>query len=152
MFRFISLISLFCGSATLAGAQTAFPCDWQARADSIVEPWEDNSATFANGAVRVALLDTIEPAAAAFYLLVMHPPIDEVGGRTCTVVGLDDGLGYAGIAFSELEADYDPATGLIFNVPAIIYLPEQSFQNSALLTIAVNQSSGEVSVSQVLAE
>jgi hypothetical protein len=26
----------------------------------------------ANGAVRVALLDVIEPAAAAFYLLILH--------------------------------------------------------------------------------
>ncbi|MGJ8611138.1 MAG: hypothetical protein ACSHWY_08595, partial [Octadecabacter sp.] len=112
--------------AAPAVAQTAFPCDWQARADTIVEPWEDNSATFADGAVRVALLDVIEPAAASAYLLVLHPPMDELGGRTCTVVGLDDGLGYAAIFFDDLTAAYDPAQGLKFTVPAIIYLPEQS--------------------------
>jgi hypothetical protein len=150
MFRFIGLASMICVAASAVSAQTAFPCDWQARADSIVEPWEENSKTFANGAVRVALLDTIEPAAAAFYLLVLHPPFDEVGGRTCTVVGLDDGLGYAAIFFSELEAGYDPAQGLLLTVPAVIYLPEQSFQNSTALTIAVNQSSGDVTVTQEL--
>ena len=136
--------------AHVAAAQAAFPCDWQARADAIVEPWEENTASFANGAVRVALLDTIEPAAAAFYLLILHPPYDEVGGRSCTVVGLDEGLGYAGVLFDELEASYDPATGLTFEVPAVIYLPEQSFQNSTLLTITVNQATGAVGVTQEL--
>ncbi len=136
--------------ASPLAAQTAFPCDWQARADAIVEPWEDNSATFANGAVRVALLDVIEPGAASTYLLVLHPPYDELGGRACTVVGLDDGLGYAEIHFNALEADYDSETGLTLRVPAIIYLPEQSFQNSALLTITVNQSTGDVTVTQAL--
>lgn len=136
--------------AAPAMAQTAFPCDWQARADAIVEPWEDHSATFANGAVRVALLDVAEPAAAAFYLLIMHPPVDDLGLRTCTTVGLDDGLGYAFIEFAALEADYDPARGLVLTVPAIIYLPEQSFQNSALVKIEVNQATGQVAVSQRL--
>ncbi len=133
-----------------AAAQTALPCDWQARADSIVEPWEENTATFANTAVRVALLDTIEPAAGAAYLLILHPPLDELGARTCTVVGLDDGLGYAAIYFQDLEAGYDPAVGLTFDVPAVIYLPEQSFQNSTLLSITVNQATGDVGVTQTL--
>lgn len=137
--------------AAPASAQVAFPCDWQARADSIVEPWEDHSATFADGAIRVALLDVVEPAAAAFYLLILHPPTDELAGRTCTVVGLDEGLGYAAMMFDELSAEYDPAVGLTFQIPAIIYLPEQSFQNSALVSITVNQSTGEVAVTQDLA-
>jgi hypothetical protein len=136
--------------ASPVAAQTAFPCDWQARADSIVEPWEDNIATFANGAVRVALLDVIEPAAASYYLLVLHPPVDEMAGRVCTTVGLDDELGYAGMFFNELEASYDPAAGLTLQIPAIIYLPEQSFQNSALLQISINQSTGKVAVTQEL--
>lgn len=149
--RLLSIIAATFLASPVA-AQTAFPCGWQARADAIVEPWEDHSATFANGAVRVALLDVAEPAAAAFYLLITHPPLDEVAGRTCTVIGLDEDLGYAAIFFDELEAGYDPAVGLTFTVPAIIYLPEQSFQNSALLSIAVNQATGAVKVSQELAE
>ena len=136
--------------ASPLSAQTAFPCDWQARADAIVEPWEDNIVTFANGAVRVALLDTIEPAAASYYLLILHPPLDELSGRMCTTIGLDEGLGYAGMFFSELEASYDPEIGLTLQIPAIIYLPEQSFQNSALVNISINQSTGEVIVTQDL--
>jgi len=142
----------FCATllAAPAMAQTAFPCDGQSHAVHIVEPWEDNSATFSNGAVRVAVLDTIEPAAAASYLMVLHPPYDEVGERRCTLVGWDDGLGYAGMYFQDVESDYDPAVGLILTVPAQIYLPEQSFLNTALLTITVNQASGNVSVTQKL--
>ena len=147
------LVSLFTlAAAAPVAAQTSFPCDWQARADAIVEPWEENTATFADGAVRVALLDVAEPAAAAFYLLILHPPVDDLGLRTCTTVGLDDGLGYAAIFFEELEAGYDPAVGLTLTFPAIIYLPEQSFQNSALVSVSVNQATGEVLVSQDLAE
>lgn len=144
------LVALLALAALPAAAQTAFPCHWQARADAIVEPWEDHSATFANGAVRVAVLDVAEPAAAAYYLLILHPPADELGLRTCTLVGLDVDLGYAFIDFSVLEAGYDPATGLTFQVPAMIYLPEQSFQNSALLKITVNQATGDVTVTQRL--
>ena len=144
------LISLMISGflAAPAAAQTALPCDWQARADAIVEPWDDNTATFANGAVRVALLDVIEPAAGAFYLLILHPPYDELGSRVCTVVGLDESIGYANIDFNGLEARYDPARGLTFEVPATIYLPEQSFQNPALVSITVNQATGAVTVNQ----
>jgi len=137
-------------SAGPAFGQAAFPCEWQARADNIVEPWEENSATFANGAVRIALMDTVEPAAAAFYLMILHPPFDELGLRTCTMVGLDKGLGYAAMYFEKLEASYDPARGLTFVVPAMIYLPEQSFQNSARLQVTVNQATGDVAVVQEL--
>jgi hypothetical protein len=147
--RLISLMILAFLAAP-AAAQTAFPCDWQARADAIVEPWDDNTATFANGAVRVALLDVIEPAAGAFYLLILHPPYDELGSRVCTVVGLNESLGYANIDFNGLEARYDPARGLTFEVPVTIYLPEQSFQNPALVSITVNQATGAVTVKQAL--
>ena len=146
------LISLMISGflAAPAAAQTAFPCDLQARADAIVKPWDDNTATFANGAVRVALLDVIEPAAGAFYLLILHPPFDELGSRVCTVVGLNKSIGYANIDFNGLEARYDPARGLTFEVPATIYLPEQSFQNPALVSITVNQATGAVTVKQAL--
>lgn len=142
--------ALLVALAPPVAAQVAAPCDRKARADAIVEPWEENSATFANGAVRVALLDVIEPAAAAHYFLILHPPYDEMGARRCTVVGRAGGLGYAAVVFSELEAGYDPAVGLTIDVPATIYLPEQNFQNSALLHITVNQASGDVTVTQEL--
>jgi hypothetical protein len=148
MLRLLAI--LFVCAANSAVAQIAMPCDGQACADAIVEPWEYNAATFANGAVRMALLDTIEPAAGAAYLLLLHPPMNEMGGRTCTVVGLVDGLGYAAIFFVDLVASYDPAAGLTFRVPDVIFLPEQSFQNSAELKITVNQAIGDIAVTHRL--
>lgn len=144
------LLALTIFFAAPATAQVASGCDWRARADAIVEPWEDNTATFANGAVRVALLDVAEPAAAAYYLLILHPPVDSVAGRTCTVIGLSENLGYSAIFFNELEALYDAAVGLTFLIPAISHLPEEDFHYSVLLSIGVNQASGEVTVTQAV--
>ncbi len=148
MRRALSLLALL--AAAPATAQVAFPCDWQARADAIVEPWDENTATFAKGAVRVAHLDVAEPASAAAYLLILHPPIDGPAGRHCTVVGRSTELGYAAILFDELQASYIAGKGLTLTLPAIIYLPEQNFQNTTLLSITVNQTTGVVDVTQEL--
>lgn len=148
MFRFLSALVFMAPLAAPASAQVALPCDWQARADAIVEPWEDNTATFAQGAIRVAVLDVLEPAASSAYLLVIHPPYDEIGARTCSVIAQDENLGYAGFNFEDLTAGYDPATGLTLKVPAIIYMPEQSFQSTTLVSITINQATGRVDVSQ----
>jgi len=136
--------------AAPAAAQVASPCDWQARVEAIVEPWEENTVTFAGGAVRVAHLDVAEPAAAAAYLLVLHPPVVAVSGRTCTVIGQSEGLGYAAIQFDALGASYDPATGLTLTVPARIQRPDQTFPNTALLNVQIDQSTGDVVVTQEL--
>ena len=84
---------------TIGGAQSVSNCDWRARADAIAEPWEVNTRTYANGAVRVAMLDTIEPGAGALHLLVMAPPYDDLGLRKCDVVSFDGGIGFAGMLF-----------------------------------------------------
>lgn len=125
-------------------AQSVSDCDWRARADAVVEPWEAHTRTYANGAIRVALLDTIEPGAAALNLLVLSPPYDELGGRQCKVVGFEDGLGFAGLDFSQLGATYDPATGLTVSLPGTIFLPEDGFSNSILLHVTINQATGDV--------
>lgn len=124
-----------------AMAQEAVPCDWPARADSIVEPWEANTRTFANGKVRLALLDTAEPAAAAFHILVLSPPYDELGLRQCRTVGLN-GMGFAGADFSSLEAEYDPAVGLIFTMGVQLY-GEADFVPRTL-RFTLNQATGAI--------
>ena len=82
--------------------------------------------------------------------MILSPPYDEIGGRQCRILGRDGGMGYAGIQFQDLEAAYDPARGLIFTVPAMIYLPEERFVNGTLLTITLNQSTGDIGVTQQL--
>ena len=144
------LVSALMVLAAPVAAQEISECDWQASAQALVEPWEDNSRTFANGDVRLAVLDTIEPAAGAMHLLVLSPPYDELGGRQCRVISHGDGVGFAAIYFSELEAGYDPAVGLTFKVPAQIYLPEESFTNSARLDFSVNQATGAIDLDMML--
>lgn len=128
-----------------AQAQTVSTCDWPTGAEHIAEPWEQNTATYADGAVRIAVLDTIEPDAAPFHILLLHPPYNYVGQRTCTVISRSDGgTGFPNIFFEDRSAHYDPVNGLTISIPAVIYLPEQSFQNTALLQIRIDQATGEV--------
>lgn len=153
LFKNIIRAGLIALLASPTFAQNVSECDWVSGAQNIPEPWEQNTQTFSNGQVRLALLDTVEPAAAAFYLLIISPPLDEVGAPQCRVIGRDTGMGYAGISFQELSADYEASRGLIFQVPATIYLPEEDdFSNSAKLEITLNQATGEITVEQFLAE
>ncbi|MDF0600825.1 hypothetical protein P1J78_08790 [Psychromarinibacter sp. C21-152] len=129
-----------------AAAQTVIPCDgWQASARNIAEPWSAHTRTFANGDVRVALLDTIEPAAGAFYLLVLTPPYGELGSRTCGLVAADGGsMGLAGLDFGNVGASYDPATGLTLRFPAQRYAPATGGYDPAILAVTINQATGAI--------
>lgn len=129
---------------TPLSAQDVMKCDWQARADGIVEPWEDHTRTYANGDVRLALLDTIEPAAGAFHILVLSPPYDELGSRQCRTIGLGEGAGFSGVGFENLDADYDPAVGLIFDVPVQYFNAASGGFSSGDLLFTLNQSSGAI--------
>ncbi|SMY06476.1 hypothetical protein [Flavimaricola marinus] len=113
------------------------------------EPYDAHTRTFANGAVRLTVVDAGGPEAANFHLLVLSPPYSE-GEAQCRAISRTDTEGWANLQFSDLSAAYDPATGLSFDLPATIVLPEAGFQNSTLLTITVNQATGDVAVSQQL--
>lgn len=128
-----------------AKAQEVVPCvDHRSAAQAIAEPWEANSRLFANGDVRVAIMDTIEPAAAAFHLLVLSPPFDEVGGRQCAVVSGANGMGFGGLDLTEMQAGYDPALGLTFAIPATRWVPDNDSFVPATLSVTVNQATGAI--------
>ena len=119
------------------------PCeDYRSAAQAVAEPWETSTATFANGDVRLVLMDTIEPAGAAFHLLVLSPPYDAVGGRTCQVLSRFDNTGWTGIAFGTLAASYDPATGLTFQLEARD-LPEVT-EVPLVIQFMLNQATGAI--------
>lgn len=136
--------------AGAAKAQSVGPCDWQASAQALVEPWAQNTAVFANGDVRLAALDTLEPAAGAAYLLVLSPPRAELGERQCRVIGFDDQMGFTAIHFDALQSAYDPAIGLMFTVPVRVADREGTFTNGGLLSLTLNQSTGEMTTSIAL--
>jgi hypothetical protein len=127
-----------------AQAQEVGECDWRASAAALGEPWEENSRTFASGAVRLALLDTVEPAAGALHMLVLSPPYDELGTRQCRVVSHQGGIGFAGLEFDMLEASYDAAIGLIFQVPVTTMVPEDGSFAAGILTFTLNQATGDI--------
>jgi hypothetical protein len=126
-------------------AQTAEPCDdFRANVQALAEPWENNSRVFANGDVRLAVIDTLEPAAAAFHLLVLSPPRDELGSRQCRVISMQGTSGFASLSLTGLTAGYDAKTGLGFQIAAKRYLPDSGDFAPATLTVTVNQASGAI--------
>uniref|UniRef100_UPI003B5245F3 hypothetical protein n=1 Tax=Roseovarius indicus TaxID=540747 RepID=UPI003B5245F3 len=132
-------LGLLAGAPALA--QEAVPCEWAARADNIAEPWEANTRTFSEGKVRLALLDTTEPAAAAFHILILSPPYDELGLRQCRTLGLN-GMGFAGADFGSLDASYDPAVGLIFIMNVQVY--DGMDYTPRTLRFTLNQATGVI--------
>lgn len=148
--KIILTVLIWLGLASFATAQMVSGCvtengdTYQTSARAIMEPWEENTKTFANGNVRLAYLDTEEPANASAFLLILSPPYDELGSRQCKIVSMLDGLGFAGITFGGLTSGYDPAVGLIFDIPVTRYFADSSAYNVQILTVMVNQATGLV--------
>ena len=101
----------------------------------------------ATGAVRLAVLDTIEPGAAALNILVLSPPEVEMGGRQCRIVSLETGIGFFGATLDGMTAAYDPAVGLIFGIPVQLFVPETGMGRPARLRLTVNQATGQIGAS-----
>lgn len=132
-------------TALPAMAVTVQPCTELASVLSIAEPWEANTRVFARGDIRLVVLDTIEPAAAAFHLVILHPPRDELGGPMCSMVSATDGLGFGGMNLAPAEASYDPARGLTVSLPISVYDPEAAgFYSDKRLSVTINQATGAI--------
>ena len=143
----IALAVLLLSTPALAQDPTASiratECDEYTRADAIMEPWEANIATYANGEVRIAVLDFIEPAAAV-KLMVISPPRDEVGARQCRIVALPSGHGFGNVDFAARSAAYDPENGLVISLPVFLGPPDSGEEGWVQIYISINQSTGEV--------
>jgi hypothetical protein len=126
-------------AALPASAQDVSDCDWRTDMRFIAEPWETSSRTFANGDVRLVLLDTYEPAMVPFQIAVISPPHDELGWPQCRVIGA-----FNEIDFAALTAAYDPAVGLMFSVPVRIYDGMTDSTPRARLGISLNQATGAI--------
>lgn len=139
--------ALFCTVAAPVTAQELLPCDWQTSARNLIEPWEDNTRTFANGDVRIAALDTIEPAVGFAYLMILSPPYDALGGRQCAAIGHTGGMGFAGMAFDTLQSGYEPGQGLTLKLQVTVFEPADGDFSQQSLEIIVNQASGAITAS-----
>ncbi|WBU64019.1 hypothetical protein [Paracoccus aerodenitrificans] len=145
MMRFLALFLLL---AAPAAAQSVGECGEWSSARNVPEPWDANTASYAEGAVRIVLLDTLEPAAAALHLMILSPPRNELGERQCRVVSLagDAGwpTGFAALDFAERQVDYDPETGLSFVFPVSAFDPDTGHESPAELSVTLNQSTGMI--------
>ncbi len=144
----VARLLLLAGSAAAQSlpAASLAPCDdWRSSVQAIAEPWEDNTRLFADGEVRLTVIDTGEPAAGSFFLLILSPPYDEeAGGRQCRVLSLDETMGFAGLTLKSATAQYDPASGLTVTIPATRWLPETDSYTDATLSVTLNQSDGAI--------
>ncbi|WP_281856327.1 hypothetical protein [Litoreibacter halocynthiae] len=139
------LSAVLFGLVTLpAFAQEVRPCDGLARVDAIGEPWAAHTQTFAGNRVRLVVIDTLEPAAAAFQLLVLSPPFDEVGGRQCMMVGSSGSLGFGGMTLEAMDSSYDPAKGLTWGVKVKTYNASTGGFDDKVLNVTLNQSTGAI--------
>ncbi|MDJ0639132.1 MAG: hypothetical protein QNJ20_09875 [Paracoccaceae bacterium] len=145
--RILSLA--FCLAANASWGANVQLCGEEAGAANILQPWEAHSRTFANGRVRIAILDTSEPAAAAFYLLVLSPPRDDFGQPSCQTIGFAPGMGYAEMSLTGLKATYDAGTGLMLDVASAVHNPETSLDEPGVLSITLNLATGEISARDI---
>ncbi|MEM7241620.1 MAG: hypothetical protein AAF429_05500 [Pseudomonadota bacterium] len=95
---------------------------------------------FANGKTNVSVITT-EISDDAFHLLVTSPPMDANGSPTCQIISDITNDGFKKILMPLLEAHYDPAKGLSFDVP-VQPLGEDS--KTVRLLIDLNQSNGKL--------
>ena len=138
----LALVTALGFLASGAAAQDVYDCDWQSSARNIPEPWEEHTRTFSNGKTRLALLDTVEPAGGAYWLLILSPPYEVLGSRQCQIVG-HNGIGFMDLDFAALEASYDASRGLTFIMPAQLY---GDGMNNVDITVSVtlNQATGQI--------
>ena len=144
-------------AATSAQAQVISECDTRASAGNIVEPWSEHSRSYAEGAIRLALLeDAAAPDCCRRYLLVLAPAGDEAGdeadgmqGRQCLVVAPRDEHGFRDLDIGRVAANYSPHLGLELSVPVWLHRDgtapgAEPFADRMILL--VNQETGRVSV------
>lgn len=141
-------LGLWAFAATLAlsapaQAFVAAPCGPEFTPLTITEPWEENSQTFANGAIRIFEIFIDPNVASGAALGILHPSLSDDNYRTCTAIYGGTEFRFFGQAFvAEATAVYDANVGLIITLPVV-------FVNSpdrVMLRFAVNQATGVVSL------
>lgn len=138
------LLTMALLAASPVAAQEVRDCDEMAAVEAVPEPWADHTQTFAGGQVRLAVIDTLEPAAAAVQLVILSPPFDELGVRQCKMVGSEGGLGFGGMTLDGIESSYDPETGLTWGVPVRVYDESAGGFFDTYLWVTLNQSTGAI--------
>ncbi len=131
-----------------AHAVTTSDCDdFRSSAQALAEPWEANTRTFLNGAVRIAVMDTGgEPACCSVHLLVLAEKPEDGSGpaeRVCRIISQKDQLGFMAIDFAGIRTSYTPVHGLNMLVPYRLYV-DGSRSRPGAARINVNPKTGAI--------
>lgn len=129
--------------STQVQAFVTAPCGPEFTPLTITEPWEENTQTFANGAIRIFEIFIDPNVASGAALGILHPnPPGSDSYSTCTAIYAGNEFRYFGQAFvAEATAVYDASVGLIITIP-IGFVDG----NRRMLRFAVNQATGVVSL------
>jgi hypothetical protein len=144
MKKAIAICAILASPAGALAAEVNECDDFRSSAHAIAEPWADNTRTFAKGDIRIAVMDTIEPAAGSYFLLVISPPYDEVGSNRCKLISASGSIGFSGMDLGGLVSGYDSRVGLALAIPVQRYNWETDMPEDVLLTVNINQKTGKV--------
>ena len=145
------LASLLWGSA--AFAQRVQPCfdgdriPYRASAEAVAEPWEENTRSFAEGKVRIAVMDTGEPAYGAYYLMVMYWPGGDGALRICDLVSQGE-VGFVGMTLNGMEAGHKAGLGLVLKVPTSFYNPVEDEFEEGVIEVLVDRAANQVTAAR----
>lgn len=133
-------------------AQSVGDCGAWASARYLAEPWELHSVTVADGQVRLAVLDTFEPAHTAVHLMVLSPAPNGAHERQCKVVSMkppavEGGVptGFLSLDFAARKDRYNQRRGLDISMRGGVYDALRGATDMGVLTVTIDATTGEVS-------
>ena len=143
----LALVTSFLVAPAFA-APVLLDCSGPGGIDSVMEPWQDSTRTFANGAIRIVWLDTGgEPACCSSHMGILAPdPNDELGFRQCKI--LSDGAKWTGFQFVNIKgvtSSYDASKGLLLSVPVERYI-DGIKSKKAVIDVRINQATGSITL------
>ena len=139
------LAALACMTALPAYADTVSDCDdYRSALTNIAEPWEANTVNFTtpDGDVRLVVIDTYEPAAAAYHLLILSPPF-EMDSRQCKVVSYEGTGGFRGLTTEGAKMEAKGSV-LTFTLSAVEHDPDTDSSVDAKLTVTLDIATGQI--------
>ena len=153
---YVKVLIALCAAllASMASAQQVQPCfdgaeiPYRASAVAIAEPWEENTRSFADGQVRIAVMDTWEPAYGAYYLMVMYWSDSEAELRICDLVSQGE-IGFVGMTLEGMEASYSQGVGLQLRVPTTFYNPEEDEFEAGVIEVVIDRAANHVSATRM---
>ena len=147
--RILGLLPLLFGVA--AEAQQVRPCfegqniPYQVSAAAVAEPWEANTRSFADGDIRITVMDTFEPALGAFHLMVLFWGNEDF--RECRLVSHAE-LGFVRMTLDGMTSTYDAKRGLVLSLPTEFFNPAEGVKESGSLEVVINRQTAEVSAAR----